>query len=275
MGRFSFKARPLRGVALVLGLLLAPTPSFAQTRDENVTLCQGGGDPQAAISACTLLIQSGQEDASNVVAEYERRSDAYKRAGLLDQALADTNKALALDPNDADAYVDRGNVYKSKHQYDRALRDYDQAIRLDPKSAPAFYDRGSYFLDRRKYDRAIQDDDQAIRLKPDYASAFDNRCYARAVLGRLPQALADCNEAVRMAATANHYDSRGLVYLKMKNYAAAIADYDSALQIDPKLDASLYGRGLAKRQTGDRAGGDADIRSAKAVTPDIAATFGK
>lgn len=246
----------------------------AQTRDENVTVCQGD-DPQAAISACTALIQSGQEDASNVVTEYALRGDAYRRAGLYDQALADMNKALALDPNDSDAYVDRGNVYKNKGQYDLALHDYDQAIRLDPNSATAFYDRGDFFLDRRQYDRAIQDDDQAIRLKPDYASAFDNRCFGRAVLGRLPQALADCNEAVRLAATANHYDSRAFVYLKMKNYAAAIADYDSALQLDPKLDSSLYGRGLAKRMKGDRAGGDADIHSAEAITPDIAVQFGK
>ena len=246
----------------------------AQTRDENVAACEGN-DAQVAITACTALIQSGQEDPSNVEAEYLMRSDAYKRAGLFDQALADTNQALALVPNDSDAYVDRGNVYKNKGQFDLALKDYDQGVRLNPNSAVAFYDRGDFFLDRRQYARAVQDDDQAIRLKPDYASAFDNRCFGRAVLGRLPQALADCNEAVRLAATANHYDSRGFVYLKMKNYKAAIADYDSALQLDPKMDSSFYGRGLAKRATGDKAGGDSDIHAAEAITPDIAAQFGK
>ncbi len=253
---------------------LLTNAAWAQTRDENIALCEGN-DPQAAISACTVLIQSGQEDASNLVSAYEFRSAAYKRAGLYDQALADVNKALALDPNGANAYTDRGNIYKRIHKYDRALLDYNQAIQLDPSSAVAFYDRGDFFLDRQKYDRAIQDLDQAIRLKPDYASAFDNRCFGRTVLGQLPQALADCNVAVRFAPTASHYDSRALVYLKMKNYSAAIVDYDSALQIDPKLDSSLYGRGLAKREKGDRVGGDADIHSAESITPDIAEQFGK
>jgi len=249
-------------------------PASAQTRDENVALCEGN-DTQAAISACTALIQSGQEDESNVEAEYVLRGNAYRHIGLFDQALADINKALTLNPNYSDGYVDRGNVYKSKGQYDLALQDYDQAIRLDPNSATAFYDRGDFFLDRREYDRAIKDDDEALRLKPDYASAFDNRCFGRTILGQFPQALADCNEAVRLAPTANHYDSRALVYLDMKNYAAAIADYDSALQIEPKLDSSLYGRGLAKRMTGDQAGGDADVHAAEAITPDIAVQFGK
>lgn len=253
---------------------LLTNAAWAQTRDQNVALCEGN-EPQAAILACTALIQSGQEDPSNVENEYLFRGQAYKRSGLFDQALDDTNKALALAPGDANAYIDRGNVYKDKHQFDRALEDYDQAIRLDPKNATAFYDRANFFLDRRQYERSVQDLDQAIRLKPDYASAFDNRCFGRTVLGQLPQALADCNVAVRIAPTANHYDSRALVYLKMKNYTAAIADYDAALQIDPKLDSSLYGRGLAKRMTGDRAGGDADIHSAEAITPDIAEQFGK
>jgi tetratricopeptide (TPR) repeat protein len=260
---------------LVLSAAALPaSAASAQTRDENVTVCQGD-NIQAAISACTALIQSGQETESNLQAEYELRGNAYRHAGLYDQALADTNKAIALNPNESDGYVDRGNIYKNKGQYDLALQDYDQAIRLDPNSAAAFYDRGDFFLDRRQYDRAIKDDDQAIRLKPDYASAFDNRCFSRAILGQLPEALADCNEAVRLAPTANHYDSRGLVYLKMKNYAAAIADYDSALHIEPKMDSSLYGRGLARRMTGDSAGGDADVHAAEAITPDIAAQFGK
>ena len=49
----------------------------------------------------------------------------------------------------------------------------------------------------------------------------------------------------------------------------AIADYDAALRIRPKHANSLYGRGVAKRQKGDEAGGEADFAEAQAIRPSI------
>jgi len=53
----------------------------------------------------------------------------------------------------------------------------------------------------------------------------------------------------------------------------AIADYDAALRINPKHASSLYGRGLAKRRSGNVSGGDGDIAAAKLIQPDIADEF--
>ena len=50
---------------------------------------------------------------------------------------------------------------------------------------------------------------------------------------------------------------RGIVYLRLNRLDEA------ALKLDPKMVASLYGRGLAKQKNGDQAGGDADIAAAK------------
>jgi hypothetical protein len=41
------------------------------------------------------------------------------------------------------------------------------------------------------------------------------------------------------------------------------------------LPSALYGRGLAKLKTGDRAGGDADIAVAKAIDRNIAGEFAR
>ena len=54
-------------------------------------------------------------------------------------------------------------------------------------------------------------------------------------------------------------DSRGLAYLKKGQWDAAIADYNAALRLNPKLASSLYGRGLAKLKNGDTNGGNADM----------------
>jgi tetratricopeptide (TPR) repeat protein len=70
-------------------------------------------------------------------------------------------------------------------------------------------------------------------------------------------------------------DSRGFVYLKMKNPDAAIADYNAALAIKPRLASSLYGRGLAEQMKGGQAAADADIAAAKAIQSDVASDFAK
>jgi tetratricopeptide (TPR) repeat protein len=64
-----------------------------------------------------------------------------------------------------------------------------------------------------------------------------------------------------------------LANLKSGNFDKAAADYDAALKLDPKLAASLYGRGIAKQKKGDIAGGEADLVAAKAIDPKIAETF--
>jgi len=59
----------------------------------------------------------------------------------------------------------------------------------------------------------------------------------------------------------------------MKQFESAIADYDAALKLDPKIAAALYGRELARRARGDNAAGEADIAAAKRIQPDIRNQF--
>ena len=49
-----------------------------------------------------------------------------------DEALADFNRAIELDPEDAWALAGRGETYWAMGRYDQALADYDRAIELDP-----------------------------------------------------------------------------------------------------------------------------------------------
>jgi tetratricopeptide (TPR) repeat protein len=52
------------------------------------------------------------------------------------------NQAIALNPNNAEVYINRGaDRYKIRH-YDDAIADYDKAIELDPKNAEAYCLRG-------------------------------------------------------------------------------------------------------------------------------------
>jgi tetratricopeptide (TPR) repeat protein len=70
---------------------------------------------------------------------------------------------------------------------------------------------------------------------------------------------------------------RGIIHLRLGRQDDAIADFDAVLKIDPKLAASLYGRGLAKLRKGDEPGAKIDLAAAKAIQgniPEFHARFG-
>jgi len=59
------------------------------------------------------------------------------------------------------------------------------------------------------------------------------------------------------------------VNLRRNRFDNAIADYDEALKINPKIAWSLYGRGIAELRKGMTAKGEADIAAAKALAPQL------
>jgi tetratricopeptide (TPR) repeat protein len=55
--------------------------------------------------------------------------------GQYEEALADLNEAVELEPELAQAYYHRGVVYGSIGEYEKATEDLHRAIELDPSLA--------------------------------------------------------------------------------------------------------------------------------------------
>ena len=55
---------------------------------------------------------------------------AHSEKGECDLAIADFNKAIELNPEDAEAHSNRGIAYADKGEHDLAIADLDQAERL-------------------------------------------------------------------------------------------------------------------------------------------------
>jgi tetratricopeptide (TPR) repeat protein len=82
--------------------------------------------------------------------------------------------------------------------FERIGGDYDKAIRVNPDDANAFNDRGLARIDKGDLEGALQDFDRAVRLNPDYAIAYNNRGLARKATGDLKGAQRDFGKAARL-----------------------------------------------------------------------------
>ena len=83
--------------------------------------------------------------------------------------IADYTKAIALDPQDPEAYVYRGTFHAREGLCDEAIADYTQAIALKPDHILAYINRGRAFNQKGLYDQAIADFTRVIALRPDDA----------------------------------------------------------------------------------------------------------
>jgi tetratricopeptide (TPR) repeat protein len=152
---------------------------------------------QEQFDTAIILIQ----EAVNLVSQFETLpkefdlNAAYFRLGYLyqetnqpQQAIANYDQAIALDPQYAAVYNNRGIAYTDLGDLEQAIADYDQALALDPQYALAYNNRGIAYADLGDLEQAIADYDQAIALDPQYAFAYNNRGFAYRNLGDLEQA---------------------------------------------------------------------------------------
>jgi tetratricopeptide (TPR) repeat protein len=169
---------------LAIGTLASTS---AQTPEQNERLCSGDVAP-AAVAACTAIIQSDQEDPDQALPEdvasaFNRRGHAYVALGDTTHAIADFDRAIALDPKNIQAYYNRGVAYFSIRQSDRAIADLDQAIKLDPNNTYAFTNRGVVHAEAGRHALALRDFDQAISLDPTNANALYDRGLVKRMTG--------------------------------------------------------------------------------------------
>ncbi len=73
------------------------------------------------------------------------------------------------------AWYNRGVVNAALGNTEEALADYDKAIELDPEYPSAYYSRGNLRRKLRDFDGAVEDYSRAIELKDDHAEALTNR----------------------------------------------------------------------------------------------------
>jgi len=80
-------------------------------------------------------------------------------------------KALELDPNNADAYIGLGSLFEELNDPDKALENYKLAIKYDSKNAYAYYRAGVIYKDKEMLPEAVNNLFWAVKYNPDLTEA--------------------------------------------------------------------------------------------------------
>ena len=128
------------------------------------------GQLQQALKQAKALVQ--QFPMSLVL--YNIQGAVLQELGQLDLSIDAYNKALAIEPNYADAYYNMGMALQRQGKLEKAIKAYNKTLAIKPDYADAYNNVGVILQDQGKREEAVEAYIRALSINPDYAEAYNN-----------------------------------------------------------------------------------------------------
>jgi len=136
--------------------------------------------------------------AVNQAQVHATHAQMLAKSGKTEEALAEFNQAIELDPNNADALYGRGLLYQGEKQDAQAIEDFTAANGLKPQQADPLLGRAVSYLALDKFKEAAADLDEAVQADPQNAQIWTTRGRAYERLGDKAKAAESYGRAVNL-----------------------------------------------------------------------------
>lgn len=114
----------------------------------------------------------------NLETSYYKRANCKTALGRSQEAIADLESVLRLNPQHYEANFNLGGLYFEAKNYDKAVNFYQKAVTVNPKSDNGFYRLAETYQQMGVRDAALQNCQKALQLNP-------NNGYARKLMAVL------------------------------------------------------------------------------------------
>jgi tetratricopeptide (TPR) repeat protein len=221
--------------------MASPALDLPQALNRAIAAYRAGQLPQAE-DICQQIVSIDRNffDALYILAVVEAT------LGKNTEALANYDRALALQPRHAEALSNRGNTLKALKRFDEALDSFDRALAVQPDYPGALSNRGAVLFEMARYAEALATYDRSLAIRPDQVVAHYNRGGTLQKLGRFEEAIASYDRALAIdPRLVEAHANRGNTLNALERYDDALASFDRALALRPDLVEALTNRGNA------------------------------
>ena len=196
------------------------------------------------------------------------RAASSLAVGRVDEANADLDRALKLDPKNSDALALQSIIAVVQNDKDKSLTLAQEAVAADPNSTSAKMALSYAQQARFDLNGARKTLEEEVQAHPDNALAWARLAELRASFNELDGAL----EAAKKAVALNPNLSRtqtvlGFAYLLEVNTTEAKAAFAKAIELDQSDAMPRLGLGLAKFREGKVEEGRRDMEVAASLDP--------
>jgi Tfp pilus assembly protein PilF len=126
------------------------------------------------------------------------KAQALAKSGDTTAALDEFNRAVALDPYNAQALYGRALIYQGNNEQDSAIADFGAASGLNPQKIEPLLGRATSYLATGKVKEAAPDLDEASEADPHNAQVWTTRGQIYERLGDKAKAAASYSKAVAL-----------------------------------------------------------------------------
>jgi tetratricopeptide (TPR) repeat protein len=155
----------------------------------------------------------------------------------VERAIAAGDRALVLDPRQAQVHISLGIIYNGTGKIERAIESFEQAARLHPMNDAAYRWLGRCYQRKGDLETAVQRFTKAIEIRPSYWENyyFLGICYY--LFGRYQDAAEQFRRLITIQPDSYHgYDKLGAIYILLGRYEDAVIMHKRALEVTPSFE---------------------------------------
>jgi arylsulfatase A-like enzyme/Tfp pilus assembly protein PilF len=258
---------------------VAPTQSTAGTKrdpksvaplfrafEEATAMLNAGRSRDAAASLERLV----RDDPGNHVFR-ETLARALRQSGDVANAIALYRQAVALAPNDADAWYNLAVALQESGNTRERATALAEAAKRDPNRPEIHNIRGAALAEAGNLAEAEKEFRATIAADPLNARAYNNLGNVLSAMNRRDEAAAAYRKAIDLAPRyADPLNGLGAMLVSDGHPRDALAYFDRAMQIAPDYYEAQMNRAVALSMSGDNAAAAAELRRLLARLPSSA-----
>ena len=177
---------------------------------------------------------------NNTIA-HNNLGDAFYQQGRMNEAIAQFQKTLAIDPNNPEANYDLGNAFFQQGRMDEAIAQFQKTLAINSSDMDVHYNYadvhnnlGNVFLRQGRMDEAVAQFQKALAINPKDANTHYNLGNAFRQQGGVNEAIAHFQMAlaIKPQFAEAHYNL-GNAFLQQGHVDEAITHFQKALTIKP------------------------------------------
>jgi serine/threonine protein kinase/tetratricopeptide (TPR) repeat protein len=154
--------------------------------------------------------------------------------GEHDLALQEFQRALALEPHNADALFGIAQVYENQGRIKDAEDMFHRAAALRPDYWDGHNKLGLFYFRQKRFGEAIAEFDKVIALTPDNVAGYINEAVTYNKSGQPDKGAEALQKALKLSPTYAIYANLGQVYYRTGKYDLAAQNTEQALKLNEK-----------------------------------------
>ncbi|UCD50427.1 MAG: tetratricopeptide repeat protein [Phycisphaerales bacterium] len=164
-----------------------------------------------------------------------------------------TDAMLHDFPDSAKAFALTGNLYYRHGDAIEATKLWNKALEMDPQQADLYGNMGWSSLKQGDLEEAIAHYRKALEIRPQFPEAYANIGRALMMAGRHEEAVEAIEKEIQISPGSSfaHF-LLGQVLLQQKEYVRAKEHYEAALKVEPRHANAVYGLATVCAKLGQR-----------------------